>query len=227
MHVLNQTGWTYITTMVDKDDLSQSEHTSFLALSKLQGICVQYSIVPGIHLQLEEIKTPGIVVFASNLTELDQLLQVLQPDISVIIITHDRSAVTLHLKNKLLIVSDGFEPINGFTEYLIRDISGTANGSSRFKDYLVSNHNCTWNASNDNITCEGVSAIKHYLSTRSSEIDINRAVYAIDILHESAANKSKDTPEGTFISMTSVSNGDIYEVIRHFIKIILRGVFNM
>ena len=212
MHVLNQTGWTYITTMVDKDDLSQSEHTSFLALSKLQGICVQYSIVPGTHLQLEEIKTPGIVVFASNLTELDQLLQGLQPDISVIIITHDRNAVTLNLKNKLLIVSDGFEPINGLTEYLLSEVSVATNGSRRFKDYLVSNHNCTWNASNDNITCEGVSAIKHYFSSRSSDLDTNRAVHAIDILHESSVNKSKDTPEGTFISLRSVSNGDIYEV---------------
>ena len=212
MHVLNQTGWTYIATIVDKDGLSQSEHTHFLALSKLQGICVQFSVVPGIHLQLEEIKTPGIVVFASNLTELDQLLQGLQPDISVIIITHDKYVVTLNIKNKLLIVSDGFEPINGLTEYLISEVSVAANGSSRFKDYLMSNHNCTWNASNDNITCEGVSAIKHYFLTRSSELDINRAVYAIDILHEGAANKPKDTPEGTFISLTSVNNGDMNEV---------------
>ena len=219
MYVLNQTGWTYVTTMVDTDELAQAEHTKFLNLAKEERICIQYTITTesSIQIEMSEVKTPGIVVFTSDLSNVGQFMKGVQPEHGVIILAHDRKGITPDITNKMLILTDGFQPMDDFSNFMMEALSHSTNRSSRLKDYVVFNHNCTWNATHEHLTCKDRSFLEHFFLRRSSELDINKGVEAVDTLLGGALNTSEEENSSsriyrTAFSLSAASNGVIQKV---------------
>lgn len=215
MFVLNQVQWTYITTITDDSDLLVKEHAVFLSLVKENSLCVQYSMGKNMsEISLADIKTPGIVVFISDLTEARQLLKDLPPKYGLIIVTHDRKEMELNLTNKVLILRDGFSQIYHFSTFMVEKLSDLSNNSNVMRDYFLSRHNCSWNASSEDFTCANNSDLHDYFTVRSSEFDINTALYALDILSNGAQNASSNdniTDRG-HVELSSFQNGGIIKV---------------
>ena len=213
MFILNQTKWIYVTTMAENHELPQAEHAIFLTKAKGNDVCVQYSMSESDNsseIPLAYIRTPGIIVFTSSLVDFGQKLKKLPPKHGVIIITHDRTELSLNLTNKVLILSDGFAQSN-FSNYLIKQLSNSANISENLKDYFVFRHDCSWNASSDELSCARPSVLTDYLLTRSSEYDINAALHAMDII---AKNRSFENglPDNHQVSLSSFENGRLLKV---------------
>ena len=217
MLILNEAKWTYVTTMAENDELSQMEHTIFLRKANENDICVQYSFSQSENTSeflQDKVKTPGIIVFTSSLTNIGEKLETLPPKHGVLIISHDRSELTLNMTNKILVLNDGF-PQNNFSNYILDQLSNNEKISVSLRNYFVSRHNCSWNATADELSCATPSAVVDHFSTRSSEFDINTALHAIDVLIVASENGSSrnELLDDSLVSLTSLQNWNIHKVI--------------
>lgn len=173
---------------------------------------------------MSAVKTPGVVVFTSDLSNVVRLLKDLPTKYGVVIVTHGRIEVSFNITNKVLILSYGYNPVINISDIVkqvldrVRNISRSEidmQGTSVFRNYFVSRHNCSWDSSGSffSLTCENISAIESYFMTSPFKTDINTVVHELNMMDATIQNSSARNDDSTRnLSLAAYSNGIVHKV---------------